>query len=94
LRVAWDRQYLSPGVLSYWDQCSNFDIYVAFISGLSDIPAMPVMAITIAFLILNGLLWYVRPNGTLWLVGAIVLGVIWGAIFMRLITKEAGRKAG
>jgi len=52
-----------------------------------------ITAITLVFLVLNALLWYARPNGSLWLLGSVVLGVIWGAIFLRLITNEAGRNA-
>ena len=53
---------------------------------------MQIAAITLAFLVLNALLWYSRPNGSLWLLGSVVLGVIWGAVFLRLITNEAGSK--
>ena len=55
---------------------------------------MPILAITLAFFVLNGLLWSVRPTGGVWLLASVVLGVIWGAIFLRLITRETGRKAG
>ena len=54
---------------------------------------MPILAITIVFLVLNGLLWYARPSGGVWLLSSIVLGVVWGALFLRLITNETGRKA-
>lgn len=54
---------------------------------------MQVAAITLAFLVLNGLLWYSRPNGNLWLLGSALLGAIWAAVFLRLITNEAGTKA-
>ena len=70
-----------------------FNFYVEFISTLADIWTMQIAAITLAFLVLNALLWYSRPNGSLWLLGSIVLGVIWGAVFLRLITKEPGSQA-
>ncbi len=54
---------------------------------------MQIAAITLAFLVLNALLWYSRPNASLWLLGSVVLGVIWGAVFLRLITNEAGSQA-
>jgi|GEM_PF-5852368 len=54
---------------------------------------MQIAAITLAFLVLNALLWYSRPNASLWLLGSVVLGVIWGAVFLRLISNEAGSKA-
>jgi xanthine/uracil permease len=60
---------------------------------LADIWAVQIAAITLAFLVLNALLWYSRPNAGLWLLGSVVLGVIWGAVFLRLISNEAGSKA-
>jgi heme O synthase-like polyprenyltransferase len=69
------------------------EIYVEFIFTLADISAVQIGAITLAFLVLNALLWYSRPNGSVWLICSVVLGVIWGAIFLRLITNEPGRKA-
>jgi len=54
---------------------------------------MQIAAITLAFLVLNALLWYLRPNAGLWLLGSVVLGVIWGAVFLRLISNEAGSRA-
>lgn len=54
---------------------------------------MLIVAITLAFFVLNALLWYVRPSGEVWLLASIVLGVIWGAIFLRLITSDTGGKA-
>ena len=71
-----------------------YDFYVAFICVLADISVMLIVAITLAFFVLNGLLWYARPSGGVWLLASVVLGVIWGAIFLRLITSETGRKAG
>jgi len=50
---------------------------------------MPVAATTAAFLVLHGLLWYARPAPGLWLAGSLLLGVLWGAAFLRLITREA-----
>jgi hypothetical protein len=46
-----------------------------------------ILAATVIFLIANGLLWYVRPTGDLWLIGSVVLGIAWGAVFFRLITR-------
>lgn len=54
---------------------------------------MQITAITLVFLVLNALLWYARPNGSLWLLGSVVLGVIWGAVFLRLIMNKAERNA-
>ena len=54
---------------------------------------MQIAAITLAFLVLNALLWYSRPNASLWLLGSVVLGVIWGAVFLRLISNEPGSQA-
>jgi hypothetical protein len=71
----------------------SLEIYIEFILALGDIWAVQVAVITLAFLVLNGLLWYSRPNGSLWLLGSAVLGVIWGGAFLRLITNEAGTKA-
>ena len=65
---------------------------MAFILVLPDIPAMQIIATTLVFLVLNSLLWYLRPNGSVWLLASIVLGVIWGAIFMKLIMNKAARE--
>ena len=59
---------------------------------LADISAVQITAITLVFLVLNALLWYARPNGSLWLVGSVVLGVTWGGFFLRLITNKPGGK--
>ena len=53
---------------------------------------MQIIATTLVFLVLNSLLWYLRPNGSVWLLASIVLGVIWGAIFMKLIMNKAARE--
>jgi len=55
---------------------------------------MQITAITLVFLVLNALLWNARPNGSLWLLGSVVLGVIWGGFFLRLITNKPGGKIG
>ncbi len=47
---------------------------------------MPILAITLTFLILNGLLWYARPTAGFWLIGSLVLGAIWGLLFLRVIS--------
>lgn len=53
-----------------------------------------MIAITLVFFALNGVLLYARSTAELWLLGSVVMGVIWGVIFPRLITNEAGTKAG
>jgi hypothetical protein len=45
----------------------------------------------VVFLILNGLLWYQRPNPHVWLFGSLFLGLGWGVLFMRLITRDGGK---
>lgn len=64
-----------------------------FILASADNWVVQIAAITLAFLVLNALLWYSRPNSGVWLLGSVVLGVIWGAVFLRLISNEAGSKA-
>ena len=54
---------------------------------------MQIAATARALFILNAVLWYVRPTAGLWLLGLVVLGVIWGAIFLRLIATETARHA-
>lgn len=54
---------------------------------------MPIIIITVIFFILSGLLWYERPTPGLWLFGSLVLGGVWGAVFLRLITYGGGGKA-
>jgi uncharacterized membrane protein AbrB (regulator of aidB expression) len=49
---------------------------------------MPVLAITLAFLVLNGLLWHARPTPGFWLLGSLVLGGLWGLVFLRVITSR------
>jgi hypothetical protein len=66
--------------------CPNLDFYVEFIFALADIWAVQITAITLVFLVLNALLWYARPNGSLWLLGSVVLGGAWAVLFMRAIT--------
>jgi hypothetical protein len=48
---------------------------------------MAVVILTASFFVLDGLLWYQRPNGGIWLAGSLVLGVAWGIAFMYLITR-------
>ena len=54
---------------------------------------MPIVILTLVFLILNGLLWYQRPNGNVWLFGSLFLGIVWGFVFLRLISSNSGRNA-
>ena len=51
-------------------------------------PLLPVVGTTAAFLASHGVLWSMRPDPGFWLVGSIVLGLMWGIAFMRLITRE------
>jgi hypothetical protein len=44
------------------------------------------LAGTIIWLGLNGLLWYVRPSGLLWLLGSSILGAIF---FRRILCLSA-----
>jgi len=53
---------------------------------------MPIVILTVTILILNGVLWYQRPNAHIWLFGPLFLGVVWGGVFLRLITRESGGK--
>jgi hypothetical protein len=51
-----------------------------------------IAILTLIFLVLNGFLWYVRPNANLWLFGSLCLGGIWGFVFLRLITSSGTEK--
>jgi hypothetical protein len=51
-------------------------------------PLLPVVGITAGFLVSHGVLWSMRPDAGFWLAGSIVLGLLWGITFMRLITRE------
>jgi len=55
-------------------------------------PATLIIAVALAFLVLNGLLWFALPNGAHWQLRSLVLGVMWAAIFLQLITSDAGSK--
>ena len=61
--------------------------YAALMSALTDRSVLPVAAATLVFLVLHGLLWHVRPDAGAWLIGSLVLGVLWGIAFMRLVTR-------
>jgi hypothetical protein len=50
-------------------------------------PLLPVIATTAGFLVSHGVLWSMRPDPSVWLAGSIMLGLLWGAAFMRLITR-------
>jgi FtsH-binding integral membrane protein len=47
-----------------------------------------ILLSTCVFFALTGLLWYLRPDPNLWLLGSLFLTCVWGVLFMRLITKE------
>jgi hypothetical protein len=49
-----------------------------------------VLAIIVAaaWFALNGLLWYAKPSPTLWLLGSIVLGVVFFAAFLWYVTRD------
>jgi hypothetical protein len=44
---------------------------------------------SIAWLFLNGLLWYARPPGDIWLMGSVALGIAWGCGFFWYITRPS-----
>lgn len=46
---------------------------------------MAIVILTAIVLSLNGILWYLRPSGDIWLFGSLFLGIIWGLMFLRLI---------
>jgi hypothetical protein len=43
---------------------------------------------TIAWFVVVGLLWYVRPGEIAWLVGSLLLGAIWFAAFAWYVTRR------
>ncbi|MGB2588268.1 MAG: hypothetical protein WBC72_19365, partial [Pseudolabrys sp.] len=51
---------------------------------------VPIIMLTLAYLLLSGALWYVRPNPHVWLFGSLALWIGWGYVFLRLITKHNG----
>jgi len=42
----------------------------------------------IIWFFLTGLLWYAKPSGDIWLIGSIVLGVIWFFGFFWYVTHS------
>jgi hypothetical protein len=84
-------RHFSPGRAD-WSLLPDIILMLRRVVPAADIQAVQIAAITLAFLVLNGLLWYARPNGSLWLLGSILLGVIWGVCFLWLITKEPQTK--
>jgi hypothetical protein len=48
---------------------------------------MPIVLITLVFLILTGVLWYERPPGGIWFGGSLALATAWGTAFFWLITR-------
>ena len=55
--------------------------------GIANPQVLLVVAVTAAFLGLHGALWSAHPAPGIWLTGSIVLGLLWGVAFMRLITR-------
>lgn len=53
---------------------------------------MPIVVLTLIFLILNGFLWWERPTPNVWLFGSLAIGGAWGAVFLRLVTSGGGEK--
>jgi len=51
----------------------------------------PAAAATAAFLAGHGILWTVQPEGAWWFAGSIALTLIWGAVFLKLITREKAK---
>ena len=43
---------------------------------------------TILWFFLNGLLWYAKPTGDIWLVGSLALGVVWFGGFLWYVTHS------
>jgi cyanate permease len=46
-----------------------------------------VIAVTCAFVGLHGALWSVHPTEDVWLFGSLLIGLLWGVAFLRLITR-------
>ena len=38
---------------------------------------------------LNGLLWYAKPPGDIWLIGSVLLGVVWFYGFFWYVTNSS-----
>ena len=49
-------------------------------------------AISLLFLLFHALLWAARPSGGVWLVSALLLFVLWLALFLWAVTRQ--EKAG
>ena len=47
-----------------------------------------MIAATIVWFVLVGLLWYARPGEVMWLVGSLVLGVAYFAGFLWYVTRS------
>jgi hypothetical protein len=52
---------------------------------------LAVILLSAVFLGLNALLWCYRPSQDVWLSASLFLGIVWGALFMRLITKGSAQ---
>jgi hypothetical protein len=49
---------------------------------------VPMIVATIVWFVLVGLLWYARPGEVMWLVGSLVLGIVYFAGFLRYVTRS------
>jgi hypothetical protein len=47
-----------------------------------EMPAVPILIVSLVFFLLSGVLWYVRPNPHVRLFGSLVLGIGWGRSFL------------
>ena len=54
---------------------------------------MRATAISLLFLALHAVLWAMRPPGGIWLVAALVLFVLWLALFLWAVTRPAKPEA-
>jgi len=44
---------------------------------------------TILWFFLNGLLWYAKPPGDIWLIGSLALGIVWFYGFFWYVTRSS-----
>jgi hypothetical protein len=50
-----------------------------------------IILLSVVFLGLNALLWCYRPSQDVWLSASLFLGIVWGVLFMRLITRGSAQ---